>query len=74
MVMQVRSKERTKTTSYMISINKNNIRTADVLYSDNWNSILVPVEVQRGHNMIVFTNTGPTMGEIYSIDLLVSSF
>jgi hypothetical protein len=69
MVMQVRSKERTKTTTYLIAINKKDIRTTDVLYSDNWSSILVPVELQRGQNTIIFTNAGTTMGEMFSIDL-----
>jgi hypothetical protein len=73
MVMQVRSKERAKTTSYVITINRKDIRTTDVLYSDHWNSILVPVELQRGHNTLVFTNTGAVMGEMHSIDLLISS-
>jgi hypothetical protein len=67
--MQVRSKERTKTTSYLITINQKDNRTIDVLYSDNWSSILVLVELEKGQNTIAFTNTGITTGEIYSMDL-----
>jgi hypothetical protein len=68
-VMQVRSKERAKMTSYLITINTKDITTIDVLYSDNWSSIFIPVELQKGRNMLILTNTGATIGEIHSIDL-----
>jgi hypothetical protein len=68
-VMQVHSNERPKTTSYRIIINAKDIQTVDVLYSDNWSSILVPVELQSEKNTLAFLNIGDTMGEILSIDL-----
>jgi hypothetical protein len=68
-VMQVHSNERTKTTSYRIIINEKDIQKVDVLYSDNWSSILVPVELQSEKNTLAFLNIGDTIGEIRSIDL-----
>ncbi len=72
--MQVRSKERAKTTTYQITINQRDTRTIDVFYSDNWSSIMVPVELQSGKNTLIFSNTGATMGELHSIDLFPRIF
>ena len=69
-VIQVRSKERANTTSFLLSVNQRDTKTMDVLYSDNWSSILISVDLQTGKNTLLFSNTGTTMGEIYSIDLL----
>ncbi|CAF1188114.1 unnamed protein product [Adineta steineri] len=68
-VIQVRSKEYTKTTTYLITVNKNDIKTIDVFYSDNWSSIIIPIELLKGKNTLAFTNNETTMGEINSIDL-----
>ncbi|CAF1437340.1 unnamed protein product [Adineta ricciae] len=72
-VIQVRSKERTQTTNYLITINNSTTYTMDVLYSDNWSSILVSVQLQSGQNTIDLTNIGATPGEIYSLDLVSTS-
>jgi hypothetical protein len=69
LVVQVRSKEHAKTTSYRITINTKDSHMFDVLYSNNWSSISVPVQLQRGKNTLVFSNNGTMAGEIHSIDL-----
>ena len=67
--VQVRSKERGKTASYGLSINNKDSATITVLYADNWSSILMSVQLSKGKNTLVFSNIGPTTGEIHSIDL-----
>ncbi|CAF1188221.1 unnamed protein product [Adineta steineri] len=49
-VIQVRSKEHAKTTTYLMTVNKNDIKTIDIFYSDNWSSIMIPVELLKGKN------------------------
>ena len=70
LVMQARSKEHGNTTSFLLTVNQRVTQSIDVLYSDHWSSISVPVELPAGKNTFVFSNTGTTTGEIYSIDLL----
>ena len=69
-VIQVCSKESTKGTNYRLTVNQNDVRTANVLYSDNWSSILISVRLQKGKNTLAFLNTGSARGEIFSLDIL----
>ncbi|CAF1506059.1 unnamed protein product [Adineta ricciae] len=66
--VQVRSKKFMKDVRYLITINRKDYQTIDVLYSDNWSSILVPVKFQHGLNTVAFSVVGAVMGEINSID------
>ena len=67
--MRVRSKELTKPTKYLININGKDHEEINILYSDNWSSILVLVEFHRGQNVVIFSNIGTVKGEIASIDV-----
>ena len=71
--VQVRSKERLRSTKYLLEINERAIQSLDVLYSDNWSSMLIPLHLPRGRKTLRLSNLGTTRGEIQSVDLFPQS-